>query len=193
MPWPVLGATQVQGRGIAVAAALAGIVLSFAVLGLPVSVFAAALAVLAIYVASVDLERFIIPDLANAALFALGLALVLTEAWPGERLSDLADALLRAGAMGAVFLLLRFVHAKLSGAVGLGLGDVKLAAAGAPFLSWSALPLAVALAAAAGVLAVAARAVLRGERPRRQSELPFGAFLAPAIWACFVLERAGFL
>jgi len=83
------------------------------------------------------------------------------------------------------------VHAKLTGTIGLGLGDVKLAAAGAPFLSWTALPLAVALAAAAGVLAVMTRALLRRQSPSRQSELPFGAFLAPAIWICFVFERIG--
>jgi leader peptidase (prepilin peptidase)/N-methyltransferase len=115
----------------------------------------------------------------------------LSEAGPDEKLPALADTLLRAGAIAGLFLALRFAHARLTGAIGLGLGDVKLAAAGAPFLSWTTLPLAVALAAAAGVLAVMARALLRRESPHRKTELPFGAFLAPAIWICFVFDRIG--
>ena len=180
-----------QSRKPALAAAIAGLAVSFGLLNFPASVFAGLLALLAVYIAVVDLDRFIIPDVANASVFALGLGLVLTEAWPGERLPALGDALLRAGAIGGVFLALRFAHAKLTGAIGLGLGDVKLAAAGAPFLSWTALPLAVALAAAAGVLAVATRGLLRRKPPHRQIELPFGAFLAPAIWIGFVFDRIG--
>jgi leader peptidase (prepilin peptidase)/N-methyltransferase len=180
-----------QSHKAALAAAIAGVGLSFGLLNFPASVFAGLLALLAVYIAAVDLDRFIIPDVANAALFALGLGLVLSEAWPDEKLPALADALLRAGAIGGVFLALRFAHARLTGAIGLGLGDVKLAAAGAPFLSWTALPLAVALAAAAGVLAVMTRALLRRESANRKTELPFGAFLAPAIWICFVFDRIG--
>ena len=66
----------------AVAAALAGAALSFALLPFPAAGFAAVLAALAVYVAAVDLDRFIIPDVANVAIFAAGLALVAVEGWP---------------------------------------------------------------------------------------------------------------
>ena len=173
------------------AAAAVGAGLSFGLLPLPTAGFAAALAALVVFIAAVDLDRFIIPDVANAAMFALGLALVLTEAWPGEHLAAVADALLRALVTGGALLLLRFVYAKSTGIIGLGLGDVKLAAAGAPFLLWTTLPLALVLAATAGVLAIVTRAVVRREPLQRQAQLPFGAFLAPAIWLSFLLERLG--
>ncbi len=73
----------------------------------------------------------------------------------------------------------------------LGLGDVKLAAAGAPFLAWATLPLALALAAVAAVLAALASAVTRGTALDRRTEIPFGAFLAPAIWLSLIFERKG--
>ena len=79
---------------IAVAVGACG--LSLALLPLPAAAFAAILAPLAIVVAVVDLDRLIIPDTANAAIFILGLALVLTEASAGERVAVFGDGLLRA-------------------------------------------------------------------------------------------------
>jgi leader peptidase (prepilin peptidase)/N-methyltransferase len=170
---------------------VAGAVLSFGLLPLPAAAFAAVLAALALYVAAVDLDRLIIPDLANAAIFVLGLALVLTEAFPGGHLAALQDALLRSAIAGGLLYLMRFAYARLTGVFGLGLGDVKLAAAGAPFLPWQTLPMALALSAIAGVLVVVTRAIVRREMLDRRVELPFGAFLAPAIWLTFVLGRIG--
>ncbi|HVZ52873.1 MAG TPA: prepilin peptidase [Pseudolabrys sp.] len=174
-----------------VAAALAGAGLSFALLPFPAAAFAAALAGLAVYVAAVDLDRFIIPDAANVAIFAAGLAFVGVDSWNTSLLGDLADALLRALAAGGFMWSLRFIYARRTGIEGLGLGDVKLAAAAAPWLAWNTLPLTLALAAIACALALAARALLRGEPIERGRELPFGAFLAPALWAVFVLVRLG--
>lgn len=189
---PATLAALVSEHRWAVAAALGGAIISLVLLPLPAAAFAAALAALAVYVAIVDLDRFIIPDAANIAIFIAGLALVLTEGWPREALAGLQDALLRALVAGGFLLLLRFAYMRATGIEGLGLGDVKLAAAGAPFLSWGTLPLALALAAIACALALAVRAVMRGERIDRTAELPFGAFLAPAIWLAFVLDRMGF-
>lgn len=175
----------------ALAAAVAGAVISFLVLPWPGAGFAALLAALAVFVAAVDLDRYIIPDAANLAIFVTGLALVATESWRFGLLADLQDALLRAAIAGGLLWLLRFVYARATGVEGLGLGDVKLAAAGAPFLAWETLPLALALGALACGLALAVRAVLRDERIDRDLELPFGAFLAPAIWVAFVTDRMG--
>jgi leader peptidase (prepilin peptidase)/N-methyltransferase len=172
-------------------AGLAGAVISFALLPLPSAAFAAVLAALAVFVAVVDLEHFVIPDSANIAIFVAGVALVLTEGWRAGPFADLQDALLRTVAAGGFLLLLRFAYMRATGIEGLGLGDVKLAAAGAPFLTWETLPLALAFGAIACGLALAARAVMRGERVDRTLELPFGAFLAPAIWVAFVLDRMG--
>ncbi len=170
-------------------AAIAGAAASVALLPFPAAGIAAALALLAVFVAAVDIDRLIIPDIANAVIAVLGLALVLIEAWPGERWLAIGDALLRALITGGALLLLRFVYAKRTGVMGLGLGDVKLMAAGAIILTWASLPYALVLAAVAAILVVVWRGIRQGAWLDRETEIPFGAFLAPAIWAAFLLEQ----
>jgi len=166
---------------------------SFYLLPMPVAAFAAFLAVAAIFIAVVDIEYLVIPDSANTLLFAAGLVLVVVEAGRGAYFDAVADALLRSLVAGGAFALLRFGYMRRSGAEGLGLGDAKLVAAGAPFLAWSSLPVALLIAAAGGLLAVAARAAIARQMPDRKAEIPFGAFLAPAIWITFLIERTGLL
>lgn len=159
---------------------------------MPAAGFAAALALAAALVAAFDLDRYIIPDTANAAILAGGLVLCLLEA-PAGPLDALLDALLRAALAGGFFWVLRWLYHRLRGVYGIGLGDVKLAAAVAPWLGWELLPLALELAAIAAIVAVGITALRRRESVRGGLALPFGAFLAPAVWAIFVAERAGLL
>lgn len=159
---------------------------------MPTAVFAALLALLAALVAAFDLDRYIIPDTANAALLLGGLVLCLVEAEAGAA-SALLDALARAVVAGGFFWLLRWLYHRLRGVFGIGLGDVKLAAAAAPWLGWSLLPIALELAALAAIVAVGLTALRRRESIRGGLALPFGAFLAPAVWVTFVADRAGFL
>jgi leader peptidase (prepilin peptidase)/N-methyltransferase len=175
-------------------AAMAGAAcISLYVLPPPVSLFAAALGVIAVFIAAVDLEYLVIPDSANAILFVLGMALVLIEAPPDAHLLALGDAAARLLAAGGALMALRFLYFRRAGVEGLGLGDVKLAAVGAPFLSWSTLPIALLVASVGGLLAVSSRGLNARKMPDRAAEIPFGAFLAPAIWLAFMLERSGVL
>jgi leader peptidase (prepilin peptidase)/N-methyltransferase len=114
---------------------------------------------------------------------------VLVEAQPGAWLGALGDAAARAVVAGGSLWLLRQAYGKYSGVEGLGLGDVKLAAAGAPWLMWTTLPLALVLAAVAALLVIGTRAALGREEIHAKMQVPFGAFLAPAIWLSFMLER----
>jgi leader peptidase (prepilin peptidase) / N-methyltransferase len=170
------------------AACLAAAALSIVLLPLPLAAFAAALGALAVLIAIVDIDRFIIPDSAVLAVALLGLLLVAVEA-SGGRAAALADAVLRAATIGGALYLLRAVYRRRAGVHGLGLGDVKLAAAAGPWLMWPTLPFAVAVAAVAALLAAGARALLVRERVHLQQELPFGAFLAPAVWLSLLIER----
>ena len=115
------------------------------------------------------------------------------EAPSGGMLAAIADALARCIVAGGALLLLRFAYLRLSGIEGLGLGDAKLAAAGALSLAWPTLPIALLIASIGALLAVAGRGVAARKMPERGAEIPFGAFLAPAIWLAFVLERSGWL
>ena len=75
-------------------------------------------------------------------------------------------------------------YARLRGREGLGLGDVKLAAAIGAWLPLDAIPLCFALAANAA-LALVLFAPLRGRPLEATARLPFGAFLCPALWLVF--------
>jgi leader peptidase (prepilin peptidase)/N-methyltransferase len=163
--------------------------LSLAFLPFPVSAFAGALGALAVLIAIVDLDRYIIPDSAVVAVLILGLVLAGMEGGDGARSMAVADAGLRALVTGGALYLLRVGYRRLAGIEGLGLGDVKLAAAAGPWLMWPTLPFAVAVAAVAALVTTGARAMLLRERMHLKQELPFGAFLAPAVWLSFLIER----
>jgi leader peptidase (prepilin peptidase)/N-methyltransferase len=157
---------------------------------MPSGAFAAALAILGLVVLIIDLRRQIIPDSANLCIVLLGLMLVGVEADKSQRAALLGNAALRSAVAGASLYLLRLLYWWATRRHGLGLGDVKLAAAGAPWLTWTALPLALELAAVSALAAIAMRAVRLRAWPDRHHALPFGAFLAPAIWLTFLVERA---
>ena len=170
------------------AACLLAAALSAVLLPFPLAAFAAALGALTVLIAVVDLDRYIIPDSAVLAMLVLGLALAAVEGgdnWAGA----LTDAGLRAVVTGGALYLLGAAYRRLAGIDGLGFGDVKLAAAAGPWLMWPTLPFAVAVAAVAALLMTGMRAMLMRERMHLKQELPFGAFLAPAIWMSLLLER----
>jgi leader peptidase (prepilin peptidase) / N-methyltransferase len=160
-------------------------VLSLALLSPAMAAFAALLGLLAIVIARADLDSFIIPDWTVLALLVAGLGLTIFEGGLGA----LPDAALRAIVAAGVLYLLRFAYKWRAGIEGLGLGDVKLAGAAGPWLMWSTLPFAVAVAAVAAILMIGARALVVREQVEWRQALPFGAFLAPAIWFSFLFER----
>jgi len=149
--------------------------------------FGAGLLLLAAAIALVDYRRLLIPDALNLAVLALGLTrAALTPAifdW-----THLADAAARGLAFGGALLLVRQVYWLTRGRHGLGLGDVKLAGAGGVWLQWPSLPIAVEIAALSALAAYALWAHVTKSSVRWTSRLPFGLFLAPAIWAAWLIE-----
>ena len=79
---------------------------------------------------------------------------------------------------------LRGVYGWIRKTEGLGLGDVKLAAAIGAWLPLEAIPLCFALATGGALLTVMA-ARLSGQAVMRTTRIPFGAFLCPALWIVF--------
>ena len=175
--------------GLAVVAIAVG---AWALPPLP-ALFAGLLAALVAVVAAVDRRVFLIPDTAVLALAAGGLVLVALEAGPDERPVALAEAVARGLLAGLLFWSLRAVHRAWRGVEGLGLGDVKLAAAGAPWLAWSSLVPVLELAVVAALVAVLIEAKSRRAGPRLDDMVPFGVFLAPALWLGFLAERSGII
>jgi leader peptidase (prepilin peptidase)/N-methyltransferase len=94
------------------------------------------------------------------------------------------EAIVRATVTAVALLLLRWCYAWLRAREGLGLGDVKLAAAVGAWLPAAFIPICFALATCSALSAVAL-ARIRGESINTTSKLPFGAFLCPALWLVF--------
>jgi leader peptidase (prepilin peptidase)/N-methyltransferase len=144
-----------------------------------------ALAMLAISV--IDARQFIIPDALSAT--ALGLALVNAAVQDRETaLAGIEIAVLRGAVLAAGFLAMRTAYYGIRGRQGIGLGDVKLAAVAGAWLEWTTIPIAIEIAALAALAAFGIRQFTRGRPLRAMGRLPFGLFLAPAIWLGWLLD-----
>jgi leader peptidase (prepilin peptidase)/N-methyltransferase len=97
-------------------------------------------------------------------------------------------AALRAAAIAVPFLALMIGYRRWRGRDGLGLGDIKLAAVAGAWLGWATIFAVIELAALSALGAYLANGYLR-KRPLKATEfLPFGLFLAPAIWIGWLIE-----
>lgn len=181
---PAAGGTRAKATlGLLCAAAMAA---SLAVCGLPDGLPVAALVPVLAAIAVVDARRFLIPDALNAAGIALGLVhAALAAVDPAE---GLLAALVRGGALALLFLAIRTGYRALRGRDGLGLGDVKLAALAGVWLEAAAIPLAIEIAALSALFAYGLRRRADGRALRLDGRLPFGLFLAPAVWIAFMID-----
>jgi leader peptidase (prepilin peptidase)/N-methyltransferase len=124
----------------------------------------------------IDAEHMILPDLLTLPLILAGLAWAL--------LAEPESLVERASGAVAGYLAFRLVevtYRRLRGRDGLGEGDAKLLAAGGAWVGWPGLGPVILIAALGGLAAaLAARAIGRALDPA--APLPFGPFLAGAIW-----------
>jgi leader peptidase (prepilin peptidase) / N-methyltransferase len=153
--------------------------------GLP-GAFGAALAVTTTTIAAIDRQRFVIPD----KLVLVGLTLGFLSVATGEMKqlpAPLIYSAMRGLVMASLFFALRWAYRRLRGREGIGLGDVKLAGVAGIWLNWMALAVAVD-AAALSALAVVLFQAFSGRRVSATTVIPFGLFLAPAIWVAWLLE-----
>lgn len=135
-------------------------------------------------IAVIDARSFLIPDILNGA----GLALGLIHVAAGGDGAAVLEALMRGAGLAAALLALREGYRRLRGREGLGLGDVKLAGVAGVWLELSAIPLAIEVAALSALLVIGARHLAGGPKARLDGRLPFGLFLAPAIWVAWVAD-----
>ena len=143
--------------------------------------YGAFLAALMLAIAANDARHYLIPNELTGAAFALALLRA------GAFVPDIgAEALLwpvaRAAAIALPLLLLMALYRRWRGRDGLGLGDVKLAAVCGAWLDLVTVAAVIELAALLAIGAYAANAALQRKPLRGTAFLPFGLFLAPAIW-----------
>ena len=147
----------------------------------------AGLAIVMLTIAVIDWRSFTIPDWLNAV--GLSLALVHAAAQQPEAMwPAMANALVRGTALALIFFALRLGYASLRKRQGIGLGDVKLAFVAGAWLDWLVIPIAIELAAFAALSVYLLRQLLTGQPISPKNRIPFGLFLAPAIWICWVAE-----
>jgi leader peptidase (prepilin peptidase) / N-methyltransferase len=169
--------------GVTVAAAIASVAADPSARG----VLGAALALLMGAIALYDARRFIIPNALNAAAFVLALAHAVALD-PGAAPEQIVLALLRAAAAAGAFLALKLGYRWLRGREGLGMGDVKLAGVAGAWLDWFAILVAVELAVVVALAFHLVRVVVRKRPLRTAGALPFGLYLAPAIWVAWFVQ-----
>jgi leader peptidase (prepilin peptidase) / N-methyltransferase len=148
--------------------------------------FGAALAVTMIAIAAIDRRRFVIPDKLVLVGLTLGFLNVATGGM-AQLPAALAYSAMRGLVMASLFFALRAAYRRLRGREGIGLGDVKLAGVAGVWLNWMGLAIAVDVAALSALAVVLLRA-FRGQRITAVTAIPFGLFLAPAIWMAWLLE-----
>jgi len=148
----------------------------------------AGLACLMVAIAVVDAHRFIIPDEFSAAALALGLVDAAIRQLDAIG-AALAGATLRAAVTAGLFFGLWAAYRRLHGRDGIGLGDVKLAGVTGAWLDWPSIPIAVEIAALAALAVCLVRWLGFGRAISATTRLPFGLFLAPAIWIAWLGER----
>ena len=167
---------------------VASIAASLIVLPNALGVIGGGLAILMIAIAVIDARRFIIPNELTATALALGFVNAAMQD-SGLVLQSLTNAALRGAVMAIALLSLRVLYRRIRGYDGIGLGDVKLAGVAGVWLDWWVLPVAIEIAAFAAIAVYFVR-FLYGRRPSAglKAKLPFGLFLAPAIWIGWLLE-----
>ena len=143
------------------------------------------LALLLAAIAREDLRSRRIPDPLSLALGLSG-ALAATLAEGHLPLDRALAGLAAAGLLWTVGAAFR----RARGVRGLGLGDVKMTAAAALWIQPWNLPLFLAAACLAALLAVGG-AILSGRPPGRRTRIPFGPFLGLGLMLVWSLETAG--
>jgi leader peptidase (prepilin peptidase) / N-methyltransferase len=159
---------------------------SFIALPWPLAITSTLLGLLMIAGTDVDARTFLLPDVVTFGAAVCGILAAPLLA-TGDAWSSLGAACLRAGGMAILLGGLRITHMKLRGREGLGLGDVKLAAAVGAWLPLEAIPYCFGLASATALLWVV---IARRGESIDGLKLPLGAFLCPALWLVFFVSSA---
>lgn len=140
------------------------------------------LAGLMLVIARIDFAQLRIPDVFSLPAIPLGLLASGSVVQSG--LTSMVDVWHAIGMVvgGLGLWAVRILYLKLRNRHGLGLGDVKLAAAAGAWVGLDALPEVLLLASAVAIVGLAIARASFGRAVTATYAIPFGAALAPAIW-----------
>jgi leader peptidase (prepilin peptidase)/N-methyltransferase len=153
----------------------------------PDGLLGAFLAALMLAIALVDSRRYIIPNQLTGAAALLAL-LRAGSVGPEADLQALAWTACRGAATAVPFLALMIGYRRWRGRDGLGLGDIKLAAVAGVWLNVVTILAVIELATLSALCAYFVSGYRAKRPPKATAFLPFGLFLAPAIWIGWLVE-----
>jgi leader peptidase (prepilin peptidase) / N-methyltransferase len=149
----------------------------------PVAIASIVLGVLMLAGADIDARTYLLPNVITWGATICGVS----SAWSLSELNPwlaTSDAVLRAVCAAGLLALLRWIYGSIRHREGLGLGDVKLAAAVGAWLPFAVIPLCFGLATGAALVTIL-WGRLRGKPIERTMKVPLGTFLCPALWFAF--------
>lgn len=133
----------------------------------------------------IDLRVRKLPDALTLPLIGAGLVWAIWEGRPWQTHAVGA-------ALGyVIFVAIEVAYRHVRGQDGLGRGDAKLLAAGGAWCGLYGLPLIVLAASAAGLVWLLGGAAIRHQALDRHTSIPFGPFLAVAIFFVWITVTLG--
>ena len=139
-------------------------------------IFTVLLGAILIAISWIDIQKLRIPNYLNLLLFLSGLIFVATA-----HSDSFLQQIVTCGVVYSLAWTFRFAHLKLTGRVGLGLGDVKMFGASAVWLDPTVIPLFVFIASGFGL--IFAVLILKLNKNQR---MPLGPFIALSLFSCWV-------
>jgi leader peptidase (prepilin peptidase) / N-methyltransferase len=182
-----------SGTAVASAATAAIGAASFAVLPWPMALVSLALGAAMMTIARIDAREMRIPDWLSLPAIPAGLLAsgsLFDEARPA--IAEVSHVVGMAVGLAGLWLVAAG-YRRWRGHDGLGLGDVKLAGAAGAWVGVELLSTVLLVAASSALLAALVAGRLSGAELRRDAKVPFGAFLAPAVWVVWFLATVGYL
>jgi leader peptidase (prepilin peptidase) / N-methyltransferase len=139
-----------------------------------------------LWISWVDARHMIIPDAANLSLGVSGLF------WTWASGQSMPWQMVQMAIAGLLFWSLRWLYTKLREKIGLGLGDVKFAAAATAWTGLLALPWLI-LVASLSALATLAIMQIMGGVPNLQTRIAFGPHLCVGLLVTWLALSYGYL
>ena len=172
---------------------LAVIATSVQLLSLRTALVGILLGLAMVTIAAIDADQFIIPDWLSLPAIPLGLLASGQLLHPDIDVIVDASHFVGAIAGGGSLWLISMLYYRWRHEVGLGFGDVKLAAAAGAWVGIEYFHIVLLLASGIALLSVAVTGVVRRQFPARTLAVPFGTFLAPSIWLVWVFTQTSTL
>lgn len=164
--WPWLGVAAAVGHAASLSPAPAALA-SFGVL-----------AFFLVFLAAEDLKTQTLPNLLTLPMAVAGLAAAVLGTAPATP----QNALMGVVAGGLFFLFIAILSLKILKKPGMGVGDIKLLAAGGAWVGVTGLPLVLIIASVAALLYILLARIGRGVK------IAFGPFLALGIWLAVMYQ-----